>query len=198
MNLISFEVKPYWPEIRCFGPEIWKYGRFVNHPMIGPDEIIEILGQKFIVAGQKDINLIFVATKPYMDMPDIVLLEYFNTILPKTDDIFINFSQGLLLLTQIGRHPFWWPMELCECFTGQVATASPDYKIEVCSGDGRVWYNPVSDPPPTGKTVLCRGEAYDADYQDGYFLAEYHPDWGQQWVSGKQQEKVTVTEWSYI
>jgi hypothetical protein len=56
------------------------------------------------------------------------------------------------------------------------------------------WHRPP-DLPPAGKTVLCRGESYDAGYHDGYLLA-YHFDG--EWCTGKQQSTVTVTEWTYL
>lgn len=56
-------------------------------------------------------------------------------------------------------------------------------------------WHPASELPPNGRTCLCRGDSYDAFTHDGYLLAYVVEG---KWVTGKQQNEVTVTEWALL
>lgn len=61
-------------------------------------------------------------------------------------------------------------------------------------GSALIWH-PSTELPPESKTCLCRGDSYDAFTHGGYLLA-YVVEGA--WVTGKQQNEVTVTEWSLL
>lgn len=53
--------------------------------------------------------------------------------------------------------------------------------------------------PNSGVVCLCRGISYDSGHHLGWILA-YIVDTGEEkiWVTGKQQEPVSVTEFAYL
>lgn len=57
-----------------------------------------------------------------------------------------------------------------------------------------VWHQ-ASEKPEEFVVCLCRGDGYDTGAHSGYLLAFVANG---QWVTGKQQSEVTVTEWAIL